>query len=161
MFAIHTYTDTKSELEIAKTRLRFLKNKQEKLFHKYFPITSKSKEIVIDVDKTNKEKMADYLHELYEIDIGTGKSLGEELEYQEQNVIRLQGYLDDMTVALSNMNGIEHKLYYEVVVNGLPVTKAVEKVAEISNKDTGTIWKNYYRKIKKEIKKITKYSNKA
>lgn len=157
MLTIHIYTDTKCELEIVKTRLSLLMDKKERLYCKYFPITPTLKEVMVDGGEKNNDKMADYLHELYETDIGTGKSLAKEIEYQQQNIDKLQGYLNDMTVTLSKMNGLEYKLYYEIVVVGTNISKAVEKIAEVSNKDIGTIWKNYYSKIKKDVKKIAKY----
>lgn len=49
---------------------------------------------------------------------------------------------------ISNLKGIEYELYTEIVINGLNVSKAVEKVAEKNEKDVSTIWKNYYPKIK-------------
>lgn len=157
MFTIHTYTDTKCELELAKTRLSMLMDTKEKLYCKYFPLTSKTKEVMVDGGTKNNDKMADYLHELHEIDIGTGKSLEEEITYQQQNVDKLQNYLDDMTVTLSKMNGLEYKLYYEIVVNGTTISKAIEKIAGVSGKEPQTIWKNYYRKIKKYIRKVRTY----
>ena len=158
MLTIHTYTDTKCELEIAKTRLSLLMDKKERLYCKYFPITPTLKEVMVDGEEKNNDKMADYLHELYETDIGTGKSLAKEIEYQQQNIDKLQGYLNDMTVTLSKMNGLEYKLYYEIVVVGTNISKAVEKIAEQNNKDISNVWKYYYRKIKNELKKIEKYS---
>lgn len=158
MVTIHTYTDTKCELEVAKDRLNFLMDKKARLYRKYFPLTSKIKEVAVQSGSTDKDKMANYLHELYEIDLGTGKSLEEEIIYQRQNIDLLEGYLHDMTVAMSKMSGLEYKLYYEIVVNGTSISNAVEKIAEQAGKDTQTIWKNYYRKIKKEIKKLNKYT---
>lgn len=155
MYSIKSYTNTKCELEMARVRLSWLMDKKEKLYCKYFPITSKPKEIIVDGGTTN-DKMAGYLQELYEIDLGTGKSLADEIEYQQQTIDKLQGYLNDMTVALSKMEGIEYKLFYEIVVNGTNVSKSVEKVAEENNKDITSIWKHYYRKIKNELKKIEK-----
>lgn len=158
MFTIHTYTDTKCELEIAKTRLNLLMDKKEKLYCKYFPITSAPKEVMVDGGTKSNDTMADYLHELHELDIGTGKSLAQEIEYQQQNINKLQGYLNNMTVTLSNMNGLEYKLYYEIVVVGTSISKAVEKIAEENNKDITNVWKYYYKKIKNELKKIEKYT---
>ncbi len=159
MFTIHSYTDTRCELEIAKHRLRLLTDKKEKLYCNYFPITSKLKEITVDEEIENDGKMAAYLHELHEKDIGTGKSLAEELIYQQQIVNKLQGYLNDMSESLSKMSGIEYRLYYDIIVNGTRISKAIEKIANETDKDTQTIWKNYYRKIKKEVKKVIRFSS--
>lgn len=163
MFTIHSYTDTKCELEMAKTRLSLLMDKKEQLYCKYFPLSPKLKEVIIDGGERNNDKMADYLHELHEIDIGTGKSLAEEIIYQQGIVNKLQGYLNDMNETLSKMTGLEYKLYYEIVVKGVNISKAVENIADISGKDIGTIWKNYYSKIKKDVKKIVRfgYNNQA
>lgn len=157
MLTIHNYTDTKCELEIAKTRLNFLMDKKEKLYCKYFPLTPKLKEVIVDGGEENKDKMADYLHELHEIDIGTGMSLADEIKYQQKNIDKSQSYLNKMSNTLSQMKGIEYQLYYEIVVKGINITKAVENIAEQNNKDTQTVWKNHYRKIKNDIKKIKKY----
>ena len=163
MFTIHSYTDTKCELEMAKTRLSLLMDRKEKLYCKYFPLTPKLKEVMVDGGEHNNDKMADYLHELHEIDIGTGKSLAEEITYQQQNVDKLQGYLNNMTDSLAKMTGLEYKLYYEIVVKGVNVSKAVDNIAELSSKETRTIWKNYYNKIKKDVKKVANfgYGNQA
>lgn len=163
MFTIHSYTDTKCELEMAKTRLSLLMDRKEKLYCKYFPLTPKLKEVMADGGEHNNDKMADYLHELHEIDIGTGKSLADEITYQQQNVNKLQGYLNNMTDSLAKMTGLEYKLYYEIVVKGVNVSKAVDNIAEFSGKETRTIWKNYYNKIKKDVKKVANfgYGNQA
>lgn len=163
MFTIRNYTDTKCELEMAKTRLSLLMDKKEKLYCKYFPITPKLKEIMVDGGEKNNDKMADYLHELHEIDLGTGKSLAEEIVYQQQNIDKLQGYINDMNESLSKMSGLEYRLYYEIVVKGVNISKAVGNIAEETGKDTSTIWNNYYKKIKKDVRKIANfgYNNQA
>ena len=143
---------------MAKTRLSLLMDRKEKLYCKYFPITPKLKEIMVDGGEHGGDKMALYVHELHEIDIGTGKSLAEEIKFQQENVIKLQGYLIDMEKNLSEMSGIEYDLYYEIVVNGTTISKAIDKIAEKYDKDSQTIWKNHYRKIKKDVKRVSRYS---
>lgn len=160
MYAIRNYTNTKCELEMAKTRLNLLMDRKEKLYSKYFPLTSKIKEIVVDGGDHNNDKMADYVSELYDVDIGTGMSLAEEIECEQQNVNKLQSYIDKMDKTLSKMSGIEYELFYEIVYNGTNITKAVEILAEKKDKEPQTIWKNHYRKIKKDIKTISKFSSK-
>lgn len=154
MYDIRNFTNTKCELEMAKTRLNLLMDRKEKLYCKYFPITSKAKEVMVDGGKHNNDKMADYLHELYEVDIGTGKSLAEEITYQQQNVDNLQGYLNNMADSLSKMTGIEYQLFYEIVYKGTKITKAVEIVATANGVEPQTIWKNYYKKIKKYVNRV-------
>lgn len=159
MYAIRNFTNTKCELEMAKTRLSLLMDRKEKLYCKYFPITPKLKEVMVDGGEHNNDKMADYVHELHEVDIGTGKSLAEEIEFEQNNINKLQGYLDTMTESLSKMTGIEYQLFYEIVYNGVKITRAVENIATANDIEPVTIWKNYYKRIKKHINKIKNFSN--
>jgi hypothetical protein len=158
MDAIRTYTNTKCELEMAKTRLSLLLDKKEELYAKYFPINQKIKDDVIKGGKKDNDKMAQYVHELNEVDIGTGRSLAQEIEYQRGVVDRLKRYINDMDETLSKMKGIEYSLYYEIVVNGVNTSRAVSNIAERYNKDDQTIWKYHYKKIKENIENLKKYS---
>lgn len=158
MYTIRTYTNTKCELEMAKTRLNLLMDRKEKLYSKYFPITSKQKEVSVTGGEHDTDKMALYLHELYLVDVGTGMSLAGEIDEQQEVVNNLQAYINTMESTLAKMSGIEYDLYYEIVVNGTQITKAVEKIAEKHDKDEQTLWKNHYRKIKKDVKNVSKYS---
>ena len=154
MYAIRNYTDTECELNIAKTRLDLLIDKKSKLYRKYFPLTSNIKEIMVDGGKQNNDRMAQYLHDLNEVDYGTGMSLEQEIIYQQERLDTLRNYIDIMHNSLSKMSGIEYQLFYEIVFHGTPISKAVEKIAYENDKDAQTIWKNYYRKIKKYVKKL-------
>ena len=129
-------------------------DRKEKLYCKYFPITAKAKEVMVDGGYRNNDKMADYIHELHEVDIGTGKSLAEEITYQQQIVDNLQGYLNNMADSLSKMTGIEYQLFYEIVYKGVKITKAVENIATANGIEPQTIWKNYYKKIKKYVNRV-------
>lgn len=62
-----------------------------------------------------------------------------------------QNFVDQMEKDIKKLSGIENKLYYEIVINGTNVTKAVDKVSQDEFIDISTIWKNYYPKVKKEI----------
>lgn len=154
MFTIRNYTDTKCELEMAKTRLNLLMDRKEALYCKFFPISPTLQDIFIETNKPTDDKMANYLHELHEVDVGTGKSLANEIEYQKQNIDRLQEYLNSMNNTLSKMTGIEYQLFYEIVCKGVNITKAVDNIAYKNNIDTSSIWRNNYKKIKKYVKKL-------
>lgn len=158
METIRTYTNTKCELEMAKARLGLLMDRKEQLYCKYFPMTQKIKDDVVKGGPIDNDKMANYVHELHEVDIGTGRSLADEIEYQRDGVERLQRYINQMNDSLSKMNGIEYALYYEIVVRGARISRAVSTIAERYNRDDQTIWKYHYSKIKKEIKTLKKYS---
>ena len=62
-----------------------------------------------------------------------------------------QNVVDQMEKDIKKLTGIENKLYYEIVINGTNVTKAVDKVSQDEVIVISTIWKNYYPKVKKEI----------
>lgn len=158
METIRTYTNTRCELEIAKARLGWLMDRKEELYCKYFPITAKYKEDVISGGEHRNDKMDRYLAELYDVDIGTGLSLAEEIDQQRAIVDRLNTYLANMTDALSRMVGIEYELFFEIVVNHRRITRAVEYIAEKYDLETRTIWKCYYSKIKKDVENLIKYS---
>ena len=64
-----------------------------------------------------------------------------------------------MSDSLSKMTGIEYQLFYEIVYNGVNITKAVDKIANDNNIEPVTIWKNYYKKIKKYINRINNFIN--
>lgn len=160
MYTIRNYTNTKCELEMAKTRLNLLMDRKEELYCKYFPVTSRPKEIIVDGGSHDNNKMTDYVHELHMVDLGTGMSLAEEIEYEQNLVNKLQSYMDKLSESLSKMTGIENELFYEIVFKGTNITKAVELIAFLNGKEPQTIWKNQYRKIKKEIKEISKFSKK-
>lgn len=158
MEAIRTYTNTKCELEMAKTRLSLLMDRKEQLYAKYFPITQQIKQDVIKGGKKDNDKMAMYVHELNEIDIETGRSLAQEIDYQRSRIKKLSQYINDMNETLSKMQGIEYALYYEIVISGVNTSKAVSNVAERYNRDDHTVWKYHYNKIKKDVKKLKKVS---
>lgn len=154
MNPIRNYTDTKCELDIAKSRLNFLMEKKEELYSKYFPLTSSPSEVnVTNGSHTDDEMMIHYMQELYEVDFGTGKSLADEIEEVQKRVKKIQYYLDMMDETLSKMKGIEYQLYYEIVIKGTSTSKAIETIAEKNNIDIRSAWRNY-KNIKKDVKKL-------
>lgn len=69
----------------------------------------------------------------------------------ENYVEKLKKCILEIEKNLKELTGIEYQLYYEVVVNGLNVTKAVDKVAYKYDKDVSTLWKSYYPNVKAKI----------
>ena len=73
---------------------------------------------------------------------------------QIKHLIKInKGKANNIKSHLKSLQGIEYELYSEIVIKGLNVSKAVEKVAEKNEKDISTIWKNYYPNVKKYITK--------
>lgn len=158
MFSIKTYSDTECELEIAKTRLNLLIERKGQIYSKYFPTTSELKNIVISEIKT-KDPMVDYQYEINIVDLGTGMSIEEEIIWQQNNIAKLSRCLKEMKSSLAKFKSIEYKLFYEIVCRGTSVTKAVNKISEENSLDSRSVWRNNYKKIKKDLKKIAKFSN--
>lgn len=80
------------------------------------------------------------------------------LKKEKEKLTQLSCYLEDnlfnMDKIYKAFNGIENNLFYEIVFNGLNVTKAVDKVSFKHDKDVSTIWKNYYPNVKKKIEEL-------
>lgn len=81
----------------------------------------------------------------YENNILKEKEILEETLYFQKKI------LNQIEEILKNLNGIECKLFTEIVINGTNVTKAIEKIAFQESKDVSTLWKNYYPNIKNKI----------
>lgn len=82
------------------------------------------------------------------------EQLTKEKESLELLSKKLNNILEQIEEKLKELKGIERELFYEIIVKGLNVTKAVDKIAFKYDMDSSNIWKNYYPKIKEEIKKI-------
>ena len=73
---------------------------------------------------------------------------------QQGVVSKLKNYINLMETNLKAMKSIEYKLYYAIVIEGRGITGGVEKVSFEVDKDVSTIWRIYYPKIEKEVKKL-------
>lgn len=82
------------------------------------------------------------------------EQLAKEKESLEILSNKLNSILEQIEEKLRELKGIEKELLYEILVNGLNVTKAVDKIAYRYDMDPSNIWKNYYPKIKEDIKRI-------
>lgn len=72
-----------------------------------------------------------------------------------ETIVHLQKeLLKQMDCNLETHRGIEYKLFKEIIINGLSVTRAIEKVAHEEEKDESTLWKYYYPKVKKKITEL-------
>lgn len=80
--------------------------------------------------------------------------LNEEKESLTELKSNLNNILNLIEIKLKELKGIERELFYEVIVKGINITRAVDKVAITYDVDVSTIWKNYYPKIKGDIKDL-------
>ena len=149
---IRTYANTKAELNIETDRLHLLMDRKDELYTKYFPITTRLKEVTSHTNQTT-DSMTAYVYELTKINLVTGKSLDDEIEETRNKIGKLRYYLKRMEINLEQTTGIENELFKLIIIKGYRPTKAVEMVAEKYKKEPITIWKYNYPKIKKEISK--------
>ncbi len=87
------------------------------------------------------------------------KLLDFEKDIIDKLIIKKEDSLNIIDNHLKELKGIENKLYYQIVVLGKSVTKAVDKVAFDEYKDVSTIWKNYYPNVKKKLKELETLAN--
>lgn len=157
MKAIVNYNNTLCELNSAKIRLNLLMDRKEVLYSKYFPMNKPLTADKVDGGNGMKDPMNEYMIELTTPDEKTGKSLEQEINEQRDEIAKLDQYIRLMDSTLNGLSGLEADLYRFIVKDGMKISKAVEKVAELNYKDTSTIWRMYHRTIKADINKLKKY----
>lgn len=157
MKAIVNYNNTLCELNSAKIRLNLLMDRKEALYSKYFPMNKPLTADKVDGGNGMKDPMNEYMIELTTPDEKTGKSLEQEINEQRDEITKLDQYIRLMDSTLNGLSGLEADLYRYIVKDGMKISKAVEKVAELNYKDTSTIWRMYHRTIKTDINKLKKY----
>lgn len=157
MKAIVNYNNTLCELNSAKIRLNLLMDRKEALYSKYFPMNKPLTADKVDGGNGMKDPMNEYMIELTTPDEKTGKSLDQEINELRDEITKLDQYVRLMDSTLSGLSGLEAELYRYIVKDGMKISKAVEKVAELNYKDTSTIWRMYHRTIKADINKLKKY----
>ena len=140
MNTIKTLNNSKLELEVAKQRLEILLNRKQDYYRRYGGNTA--------VSMCNFEMCCE------RVDYNTGLTLNEEIVQQYNLVDKLSKIIFIMERTISQLKGIDYELYSEIVINGKNISKAVEKVAGHNYMDVGTIWKNYYPRIKYYIKDL-------
>jgi hypothetical protein len=82
------------------------------------------------------------------------KRLLDEKEKIKETLCLQREILNQIEEILKKLSGIESKLFTEIVINGINVTKAIEKVAVQESKDVSTLWKNYYPNVKEIISEL-------
>lgn len=152
MIVFRTYNDTYHEYKIELLNLERLEEQKNEIKNKYFKITSSS-DSNINTSNEYDDKYTRYMIELEKTNID------EKIEIQKNKVNKLKYYLNCMEYHISKLKGIEYQIFYEVIYNNKNISKAIEYVAEINDKEPQTIWKLYYVKIKNELTKFKKSDN--
>ena len=152
MIVFRSYNDTYHEYKIELLNLERLEEQKNEIKNKYFKITSSS-DSNINTSNEYDDKYTRYMIELEKTNID------EKIETQKNKVNKLKYYLNCMEYHISKLKGIEYQIFYEVIYNNKNISKAIEYVAEINDKEPQTIWKLYYVKIKDELTKFKKSDN--
>lgn len=133
--------------------LKILEEKKEKIRSKYFKTTSSASDNTAMRTNNNKDNYNAYMIELEK------ENLLEEIEKQKNIINKLNYYMKKIDYNLSELRGIEYRLFYKII-NGVNISRAIEEVVSencSNNKkiqDTSIIWKKYYPNIKKEIEEF-------
>lgn len=150
------YTDTLNEYNLAKLRLKYLLAKKEELYVRYLGVKSPHiGEEASHGNTFNRDKIIAYLSKLQEAR-ENGLSLNDEIDIISKEIDILESIIESMTKSISSLEGIEGKLYYEIVVNNRKPTDAVKFISESEHISEPVIWHKYYSKIKNDIKRLKK-----
>lgn len=135
--------------------LKILEEKKESIRSKYFKTTSSASDNTSTKTNGNKDNYNAYMIEL------ENEKILEEIEKQNNIINKLSYYMNKINYNLSELTGIEYRLFYKVI-NGVNISKAVDEVASencYNNKKPSTvsvIWEKYYPNIKQEIEEFKK-----
>lgn len=130
--------------------LRILEEKKESIRSKYFKTTSSASDNTSTKTNSKQDNYNAYMIELEK------EKILEEIERQNNIINKLSYYMNKINYNLSELTGIEYRLFYKVI-NGVNISKAVDEVVAencYNNKkpqEATIIWKKYYPNIKKEI----------
>jgi hypothetical protein len=141
--------------QIELLNLKILEEKKEKIRLKYFSVTSSLTDNVAQKTENVYNKYDNYLIDLEK------EHILEQIQEKHNYINRLNYYLKKIEFNLSELRGIEYRLFYKVI-NGVNISKAVTEVASencSNNKkpqEESIIWKKYYPNVKKEINNFKK-----
>lgn len=130
--------------------LKVLEEQKESIRSKYFKTTSSTNGDGSSRTNSNQDNYANYMSELDKYKIL------DKIEEKRNEINRLNYYIKKIEYNLSELVGIEYRLFYKII-NGVNISKAVEEVASencFNNKKPSTvsvIWEKYYPNIKKEV----------
>ena len=145
MNTIKTLNNSKLELEVAKQRLEVLLTRKSMLYKTFECNTAVG--------------MRDFNNACDMIDYNSGISLNDDITMQYTLIDKLGKIVNLMEATINQLKGVEYELYTLIVVNGVNISKAVEKVAEHNYMEPSNIWKVYYPRIKHYIKDIKRISS--
>lgn len=154
MAVIRNYTNTLIDLRTSEARYSALRERREVYYVKYLGIKSPSYEKVGGGRNWAVDGMTIFLDLVTKKNKKTGMSLDDEIEKLAQEIAFLSKLVKEMGVNLKRMKGIEYQLYSTIVIDGIPTTKAVKKVAEDNFLSEEAVWHTYLPRIREELRKL-------
>lgn len=149
------YNNLYKYYEIENLNLKILEELKEEIRSKYFKITSSSNNTSSNKNNSYKDNYNAYMIELEK------ENILEKIENQRNKINKLNYYIKKIEYNLSQLVGIEYRLFYKVI-NGVNISKAIEEIISencYNNKkpqEATIIWTKYYPNIKKEVEDYKK-----
>lgn len=109
------------------------------------------------------KKLESYVNTIHELNLFKNRlsmisNLEKQIKVERKSIIDIvevyQMLINQMECDIQELQGVENKLYYEIVIKGESITKAIDKVANSEFLDVSTLWKYYYPKVKSKIEKL-------
>lgn len=138
--------------EVESGMLEHAKGKYEELEALHLEKVSNLTGVVVD-GGLKKDDVVEFIYKTREEEYLPGISLHEHIKRLENNIKFYNEQIEEYYKTLNNLSGIEFELYSLIKYKGVLPTKAVQEVSKLYGKEEQTIWKNYYKKIKKYLKK--------
>lgn len=131
------YYDQQQELEVAKNRLRTLKEKKELYFNETQPKSKKINGVMVMSTPMHNDKFLEYTAKIEYLD--------DEIDVLENEVRILENHLIRMECNLKSMKGILERIFVDRFIEGMSIKKIAKKYNYSES--------NVYELVKK-IKKI-------
>lgn len=152
MIILESIYNLEKMLEVEKGMLEHAKGKYEELEAMHLEKVSNLTGVVVD-GGIKKDDVVEFIYKTREEEYLPGITLYDHIKRLEDNIKFYTDNINEYYKVVSNLDGIEFDLYSLIKYKGVSPTKAVEQIAKLYDKEEQTIWKNYYRKIKKYLKK--------
>lgn len=114
------YYDQQQELEVARNRLRSLKEKKQIYFEETQPKSKKINGVMVQSSMINHDKFLEYTSKI--------ESIEDDIEVLEKEIRMLEEYLRKMEYNLRHMKGALEKIFVAKYIDGLSVNQITIKV---------------------------------
>ena len=144
MDVLVTYSECQVEYQVLSTRYNYLMNKKAEISQMLLGIHSPSLEKIGGSNPSELgHKVILFNEEINVKKQPNGKTINEEMMDLEKKMDRLVEIMKEIESVISRIRGIEAQLFYQIMINGLKPTEAVEKVARENYISQETAWRKY------------------